>query len=265
MSAPTYLVAKYVPDMARMEPRNFGVVLWASGGVAYRFMPSDDVASIIDDTTLYQRWVNFWSESCAKTELLMRNGEKVSRRSERFLNALMETQKGGFLLYEGGFIPENVPAADRDNAADFLYRKLVLSPNDQAEEPETLAKKCNTLLADSGVAARADFVSGYSIELEAEGVIIPYRFDYAIAGEEPAALMLRVNTRDQKSTTNAAFLWEHAKSSARTKKSARLALVDGAQQNEAAASRAKMLANICDVIDIADSKLAELSLRKLRL
>ena len=42
MNTPRYLLAKYIPDPLRMEPRNIGVVLWAEGNVAARFVGESD-------------------------------------------------------------------------------------------------------------------------------------------------------------------------------------------------------------------------------
>ena len=56
---PKYLVAKYVSDPRRMEPRNIGVVLWASGRVAARFLESDE-AEFVGDKKTYARWIDYW-------------------------------------------------------------------------------------------------------------------------------------------------------------------------------------------------------------
>lgn len=37
MNTPRYLIAKYIPDLRRMEPRNIGVIVWSPQGVAARF------------------------------------------------------------------------------------------------------------------------------------------------------------------------------------------------------------------------------------
>ena len=42
MNTPRYLLAKYIPDHLRMEPRNIGVVLWAEGNVTARFFGESD-------------------------------------------------------------------------------------------------------------------------------------------------------------------------------------------------------------------------------
>src|SRR4051794_16117996 len=132
MDAPTYLLAKYAPDVHRMEPRNIGVILWASSGVAYKFLPTDE-ANFVGDTAMYERWVSFWSEQCGKTSLATKRGIVVKRRSIEFLNALIDTQAGNYFLYRGGFIADHVPAGDRDNAADYLYRTLVAIPGSESD------------------------------------------------------------------------------------------------------------------------------------
>lgn len=41
MSSNRYFVAKYIPDLLRNEPRNFGVILWTPDGVAARFLAEE--------------------------------------------------------------------------------------------------------------------------------------------------------------------------------------------------------------------------------
>ena len=115
-----------------MEPRNIGVILWASSGVAYRFLPIEQ-AKFVDDRKMYDRWTKFWSESCDKPTLETKQGVTVKRRSIDFLKALVDTQAGNFFLYEGGFIADTVPADERGDAVDFLYRKLVASEQESED------------------------------------------------------------------------------------------------------------------------------------
>lgn len=73
MSAVRYLVAKYVPDLRRMEPKNIGVVVWSDGVVAARFAAEcpeksgtvDDrcVPGFVRSLSAYKQWVRF----CAKS------------------------------------------------------------------------------------------------------------------------------------------------------------------------------------------------------
>ena len=57
------------------------------------------------------------------------------------------------MLYEGGFIADTVPAAERKDALDFLYRKLVVDDREE-DAPATLADKCSTLFSEVGLAER---------------------------------------------------------------------------------------------------------------
>ena len=38
MNTPKYLIAKYIPDLNRMEPRNIGIVVWSPEGIEARFL-----------------------------------------------------------------------------------------------------------------------------------------------------------------------------------------------------------------------------------
>jgi hypothetical protein len=269
MNAPTYLIAKYAPDVTRMEPRNIGVILWASSGVAYRFLPTDE-AQFVQDLDMYARWTKSWAEACDQPTLQTKRGAIVKRRSVDFLKALIDTQAGNYFLYEGGFIADHVPANDRSNAVDFLYRRLVAEDSEVTTDtdavPATLAAKCTEVLDTTGLSEREDFQPEYSLDLEADGVTLPYKFDYALAGEFPSALLLRVDAKQQKSTTSAAFLFEHVKDNPRAKLAKRLAFVDSTFTNDTSASRTALLRKVCDgVIDLADLDRAAKELQQLRL
>ena len=38
MNKTQYLLAKYIPDMHRFEPRNIGVIVWSPDGIEARFL-----------------------------------------------------------------------------------------------------------------------------------------------------------------------------------------------------------------------------------
>jgi hypothetical protein len=260
MSAPTYLIAKYAPDVARMEPRNIGVILWASMGVECKFMPSAD-AHFVSDVSMYDRWTRFWADACRKPELETKNGI-IKRRDVAFLKALRETQAGNFFLYEGGFIADNVPAVERENATDFLYRTLVATPGSlDVEAPavrDSLEARCDALFEEAGFLGRDEFIPEYALEIDAEGVKVPFKFDYAWENGSLGALFLRVHLTVQPSTTNAAYLFEHAKVSAR--KAERYALIshgnmagDHSEREERIKTREKVLSKYCAVLNVDDA------------
>ena len=65
-----YLVAKYVPDIRRMEPRNIGVFVWMPGAISARFLQPDAVVPFVNEPETYNRWVRFWNEKIAQDELV---------------------------------------------------------------------------------------------------------------------------------------------------------------------------------------------------
>src|ERR1044072_7011560 len=153
MADPTYLIAKYVPDPKRMEPRNIGVILWSRGGVDLRFLEADE-AHFIDDKKMYSRWVAFWTKTCREGVLSSEEGKTITARSRDFLNALIETQRGNYRLYEGGFILDDIRAKERVSAVDYLYHDLIAVPgasSDELQEPDSLAAKCDALFDEVGL------------------------------------------------------------------------------------------------------------------
>lgn len=132
MNRPKYLVAKYIPDMLRMEPRNIGViVLPGNGTVEARFtaenptragdVDNSKVPSFVTSRSAYCQWIQFWRWELEKPDVrqfLMRDP------------TLLSWNRGNFVLVEGGFLLD--PAYGEGGStgmlaavADSLYRTLV--------------------------------------------------------------------------------------------------------------------------------------------
>jgi hypothetical protein len=108
-----YLVAKYVLDLRRMEPRNIGVIVWAGGAVGARFLaerseqPGEvdgrSVAAFVTSPNAYKQWVRFWRRELDKPAVrLLTGGEPVVRSSPDYLKALAASGRGNFQLVVGG-------------------------------------------------------------------------------------------------------------------------------------------------------------------
>jgi len=263
-ATPTYLVAKYVPDPVRMEPRNIGVVLWSRGGAACRFMESSE-AAFVEDKKMYQRWTKFWGSACTDGEVHSPTRGTVASDKREFLDAMIDTQRGNYLLYEGGQLLEKIKAADRKAATDYLYRELVgdFDGKTPQDGDGSLKDRSDALFEESGLAEREEFIDGYELELEAAGVTQPFKFDHAWAPGKLAALFQRVHLSIQQSTTNAAFLFAHAKGAKAAQSAERYAIVSGDEAaGSAVAGRRKLLEGLCDVIDLTDLAAAKQRLRR---
>jgi hypothetical protein len=116
-----YMVFKYIPDMARMEPRNIGVLLWKDGAIAAKFI--QETPKFVTSENAYKQWISYWSTQLQKHELPSMAGT-VPVASPKFLEALQEGSKGNFYLALGGQIIDNVE--DVHDGVNYLFNMLVL-------------------------------------------------------------------------------------------------------------------------------------------
>jgi len=138
MSEPArYLVAKYISDLQRMEPKNIGVIVRLRDGTSARFLaeragsPGEvdgrSIPPFVTSKASYKQWVEFW-----RNEL---NEKFVSpRRSQDLFERLKRSSRGNFCLVEGGFILDKV--GNLPEVADDLFSRLVESgAPDEARDP----------------------------------------------------------------------------------------------------------------------------------
>src|SRR5262245_8525849 len=124
MNAPRFLIAKYIPDLRRNEPRNIGVVVWSQGLVGMRFL---DSPKFVENSRTYKEWVQFWTTKLSKDALPGRRGnEPTPKTSPDYLDVFRETGKENYVLVDGGFLLEQVEAADLPDLTDHLFETLVL-------------------------------------------------------------------------------------------------------------------------------------------
>src|SRR5579872_826727 len=72
-----YLIARYIKDLARMEPRNIGVILFPSDGhVLARFLGEKKgdldlrvVRSQVTHTQTYRQWIDYWRYTMHKSSI----------------------------------------------------------------------------------------------------------------------------------------------------------------------------------------------------
>jgi hypothetical protein len=139
-----YLVAKYIADTWRMEPRNIGVIAVGPTGWAARFVgESPAKPGQIDGRALrgrmgslpaYRQWIKYWRGLLAQSE---------QPSSQVVIDRLLESSKGNFELAEGGALLDQVAAGQIEDVAGFLFDQLV-APREKAKddlelEPESIA------------------------------------------------------------------------------------------------------------------------------
>lgn len=172
-----YLVAKYIADTWRMEPRNVGVIVFGPRGWSARFVGEQpDRPGYIDGRALrswmgspsaYRQWIGYWRR-------LLQAAPEPSTRS--VVQQLLESSKGNFELVEGGVLMDPVDAGQLPDAASFLFNQLVAprlrsSELGEAElmEPAVISEQlsldvvCDTLLRRTTLPASPHFVNDFHL------------------------------------------------------------------------------------------------------
>ena len=132
---PRYLVAKYVADPKRTEPVNIGVVVWANGHTAMRFLGSDESVALVNDVKDYNRRLEHWGNVLSKDSIETGNRGDIAKKSPDFIDAFSDTRKGNYILADGGEILDKVIARNVKDAAEYLYEELVARKGTHAPTP----------------------------------------------------------------------------------------------------------------------------------
>ena len=142
-----WLVAKYMEDLRRREPRNVGVVLFVEGQVHQRFVGQREDGSIDgrrakfpSSLATYKAWVDYWLRT------LDESGEDSLDRG-----LLEQSTDQNYFLEIGGRTMADRSDADPTTLLDELYRQLVEEPPqpDETQPVGTIAKR---LFAQLGIA-----------------------------------------------------------------------------------------------------------------
>ncbi len=204
MKTPRYLIAKYVPDLRRMEPRNIGVIVWTPGAMDARFVAEKpdrpgqldgrSIPSFVTSADALRQWVTFWRREIEKFEIEpVMGGARVARTSPEFLAALMSGNRGNFQLVEGGFLldplgPEELPAL-----LDHLYGNLVEAGGYEEPRDPSLDEVCERLIRETRLEDAPQFRQRYEVNCPlGEDVDERLEFSYGFGHGAPVRLYQRL-------------------------------------------------------------------------
>lgn len=252
---PRFLVAKYAPNLRRMEPKNIGVILWHRGLVVSRFVDRER-ADFVNDLETFDRWVSYWDEQLAKDTLSISRVDPISRDDDQYLDVFKRTQKGNYLLCEGGFLLEDVE--DLEDAADFLFEQLVFK--ETVVEPdhtyERLAASSRRVLEEVGVWKSPAFckhTAGYPCRVHKVWKIL--KFHHALVNGDPRAVFHRVIVDKDSSWQTAVFRFEGLLNSGKVDKDHCAALVSVCPtelENKDIKENLEVLKDVATVINVED-------------
>jgi hypothetical protein len=141
-----YFLAKYIPDLERMEPRNIGVLIWTPGGATVRFIGQRRDGAVdgrgipgwIKSQTAYREWVRFWTDSVRDAAETRDANESWRRFWE-----LRQSSKTSYLLGEGGILLDTMEPNQLADLTTHLFSTLV--ETHESIRP-TLESRCKEVL-----------------------------------------------------------------------------------------------------------------------
>jgi hypothetical protein len=264
MNAPKFLIAKYAPDVIRMEPRNFGLLAWSPKAVAARFLGVKPGSGGVrppsfvrpDHREAYRQWIEYWNlmmapavEGDARTRL------GVNLDSPDFLSLMRSKGKLQFFFVEAGSLPHSVDVPDFQDMVDEVFAALVDEEQPPAEDTSRqLSKATQKVVRRSGLSGADDFQQNYALTCRVGKLDRAVTFDYALGPTaDPKVLFQKVAIQNEKSLQSALFMFEHVQaSSMRLMKAARCAFVYGGDTlTERTARDVAILAQYAHVVDVA--------------
>jgi hypothetical protein len=267
---PRFLLAKYVPDLNRMEPRNIGVILWARGEIQSRFLSAGD-ATFVNDPVTYEEWVTSWQATTAMKEIAPRHGAVVSKRDPSCMDAMLEHQEGNYLLVDAGELLNAIPKKEIAPAVDFLFNDLVAHDSEERvygtssrTGAGTLSQRAAELFARTGLSKRKEYKEGYKLECPVYGVKRHLKWSFAMVNGHPQAMYQVAKLGSEQSTNSAALMIHSATDSAILPPERVAALIQESDINsETAEEGLKVLQRLCRVIAVdssdADTQLVSVS------
>jgi hypothetical protein len=268
MIAPRFLVAKYVPDTHKMEPRNFGVILWYAGRVASRFIGSRSPISTFEgyptfvrkkNYPVYREWVDYWRTLLRKDALPVPEIGTVGKDSSQFLDALKARCRDKFILVDGGILTSSIDPADLEFFADKLFENIV-SDGIQAPDSESIALRRETrrVISAAGLQHDPRFKRSMPIQYNFRGVSRHVKFTFGIFSEgkdlvgHPAAAFQTAKLNDQRDVNNALFLFDGVVQNRILSKSRCATLIHRpSAESEEAAEAIQSLSQVGEVIDVS--------------
>jgi hypothetical protein len=255
-----FLIAKYVPDTKRMEPRNIGVVVWNNGHIVGRFLGENSPIPRylrVRDKITYQKWIAAWKSQLSRPILEYDRGRTANQSTPEFVDALQEWSKGNYLLVDGGIIQERVGDQETESLVQYLFKQLVEAEEiveKKEHEYARLRTNVSRLIKSAGVTKLSDWRETEPTWYRAFGVLRNFYSDYVKGPiEKPYSIYNRVVLGDSKTFEATAFHLGSFQQSREYPKS-RIAAFVVVPENPTTQQKdnREMLENIATVIDVTN-------------
>jgi hypothetical protein len=124
-----YQILRYIPDLNRMEPRNFGVVVQGTGQIKFRINRRFAQKGFVD-TEAFRQWRQFLEKEINDEQTEQLNLFRPAKDSPEFLDHLNRMIRGNFTLSRP-MLTEYRHAIEIDSVLDDLFETLVADKEDK--------------------------------------------------------------------------------------------------------------------------------------
>ncbi len=227
---PRYLLAKYIPDMARYEPKNIGVIVWSPYGIKCRFLaekplnPSNidgrSIPPFVTNSYAYRQWITFWTKEASKSVIEpVCGGEPVSSSSPHMMDVLRQTSKDNFVLEEGGYLLDAIGQEDIQHFVDYLFDTLVNQSEPEEPKDPTLNEISEDVIAKSNIRSTPYFHDDYPLKLEIDSVEDIAKFSHVYQnGKVSVVQKIAISKLLDKNVHSAAWQFEKVREAKLVKK-----------------------------------------------
>lgn len=202
-------VVRYIQDPVRNEPRNVGVIAWAPGQVAARFVGEGQGSDLdlrrvsprlVTDRQTYDEWVQFWRRHLDAGQIDDPiEGGTVSLEKQSFLTALAAATRGNYELRLGAeaHLPKGLglEAAVREAFWRFVepsayeVQAFVANEEKKGASHRQLAHDAYLALKKNKYQEESDFIRHYRVLGQTnKGAEVPAVFDLGILPASPGGL-----------------------------------------------------------------------------
>lgn len=273
MSQTRFLIAKFAPDVRRMEPRNFGVVVWSDGVFAAHFAgekTTDGKIAIrppahlhVESTNAYRQWIEYWRLMMSKPALKNEQGVLVKRADPAFVDVLKTKSREQFMLVDAGVLLESITRKDLPIVLKDLYDDLVARPTDQesphAEAAVKLRTACRRAFDESGLSKRKDYHVDYPCHFHVGKSKRGFIFDVGLHDRRPKAIFHRITLWNPDDVDSMALRFKGVRDEFDLKKeqcSALVYLSPDDLKDKATKSAFEMMRELVKVVNMTDESAA---------
>ncbi|MCP9827137.1 hypothetical protein KBZ19_01355 [Synechococcus sp. L2F] len=192
MTTTKYLLAKYIPDLQRFEPRNVGIIVWSPLGIEARFLAEypdrlgevdgRSIPGFVTSASAYRQWIRYWRDAIAGSSIRsLVGGNVVSPSFPGFIETLQQTARGNFAVVDAGSVLDEISEEELPALAEQLFAQLIEA--NTAEEPRNIGfdKLCDSLMIQAQLKHHRNFHDRYPVSCSFRGVDEEFFFSHAIA------------------------------------------------------------------------------------